>query len=120
MRGTFSSTQRSLVMRHAASNGNAEFLLPSTSMRPLRRWPPSISRVDTRASGPGLERPEVDDFVGQIDMELPAHFGAATVDQRPDVGGSCAAGVDDEVAVLQRDERLAFGGAFHAGAVHQC
>jgi hypothetical protein len=75
--------------------------------------------VDTRASGPGLERPEVDDFVGQVDLELPAHFATATVDQGPDIGGSRAASVDDEVAVLRRNERLALGGALEPGPVDQ-
>jgi len=48
MRGTFVRTHSSSVRRHAASSGNAAFLLPSTDTRPPRRWPPSISNVDIR------------------------------------------------------------------------
>ncbi len=46
MRGMLVSTHSSLVRRHAASNGSAAFLLPSTSTDPDRRRPPSICRMD--------------------------------------------------------------------------
>src|SRR6266496_2916822 len=119
MRGTFSSTHCSSVIRQAATSGSAEFLLPSTSMRPLRRWPPSISRVDTLASGLGFESSEAHDFVRQLDVKLPADFRAASLDQRSDVGGAGAAGVDDEVAVARRDQGTALAGPFQPRPIDQ-
>ena len=45
MRGTLVRTLVPSVSRQAASSGRAAFLLPSTSMRPSRRCPPSTTRL---------------------------------------------------------------------------
>ena len=45
MRGTLVRTHARSVRRQAASNGSAAFLLPPTSIRPSRRWPPSTTRL---------------------------------------------------------------------------
>ncbi len=45
MRGVLVRTHARSVRRQAASNGSAAFLLPSTSIRPSRRWPPSTTRL---------------------------------------------------------------------------
>ena len=46
MRGTFSRRHVSSLSRQAATSGSAEFLLPSTVMRPDSRRPPSMRSVD--------------------------------------------------------------------------
>ena len=46
IRGTFSSRQVSSLSRQAATSGSAEFLLPSTVMRPESFRPPSMRSVD--------------------------------------------------------------------------
>src|SRR5262249_50216202 len=123
IRGTLVSTHSSFVSRHAASNGSAAFLLPSTSTAPDNRWPPSMSSVDIRDSAgipnPQSPIPEVHDLLTQLDAEAIAHLGAAAVDQLFDLGGGRAAVVDDEIAVRRRDACAAGDGALETGAIHE-
>ena len=120
IRGTFWRTHSSSVRRQAAISGSAEFLLPSTSIRPLRRWPPSISRVDTlQASDSGLELSEIDDLVFQGYAKSISHDRATPLDEPPNLGRGCGAGVDDEVAMRRRHDRAPDPEVFESGTVDQ-
>ncbi len=86
MRGTFSSRQVSSLSRQAATSGSAEFLLPSTVMRPESFRPPSMRSVDMVVvrSGPdvgSVELAEVDDLFAQPDAEALDDALLAPLDQ---------------------------------------
>src|SRR5690348_12217045 len=109
MRGTFARWHGSLVSRHAASSGSAEFLLPSTITRPDSRRPPSIRRIAI------LPRPlpvaEIDNFLLQGDAKPIADCVAAPGDERTDLPGRRSSLVHNEVRVRGGHDRAALARA---------
>src|SRR5690349_24544516 len=115
IRGTFSSTHSWSVSKHAAMSGSAEFLFPSTAMRPDSRRPPSTF---SSAMLPFAET-EPDDLVLELDTKFVLHRAPARFDQFDDVGSARGSVVDDEIRVTIGDAGMAVLDVLQSCAVDQ-